>query len=156
MIHFISEEILKLPLHEYTLTFDDGTADHYDYWHQLKTIPTHKYFFITTDWVDKPGYITLDQLKELKADPHVTIGGHGHRHIDLHKIPSLLDKVNNIKQDTEEMLEWFDRVLSYKPTAFCYPYNNNHMGLYHGLLARYGFTEFFGHERIPVERLLQT
>lgn len=47
LIHEITEEILKLPLQDYILTFDDGLYSQYYYWPEIEKIKTKKYFFIS-------------------------------------------------------------------------------------------------------------
>ena len=177
MIHEVREEMFKLPLEDYTLTFDDGLYSQYYYFDRFKALKTQKIYFISSDIVctnqtqsraftacaeahakafagNKEDFMTLAQIQELMQDPNVTIGAHGHLHKNLDSIPKLIHKVEHIKQDTELMLEWFWDKLRIKPTAFCFPYNNDLDGMYRGLLKSYGFTEFYGRERIPIEKLL--
>jgi hypothetical protein len=178
MIHEMSESILALPLKNYVLTFDDALYSQYYYWPQLRDIPTQKYFFVSSDILCLNGvqnqefpsctaahakaatgnyedYMTLSQLKELAQDPRVTIGGHGHVHKDLRKTQGLQNRITFMLEDTERMLNWFDTNLQFRPTAFCYPYNNDVDQLYTAVLQRAGFKQFFGRERTPVEMLLQ-
>lgn len=179
MIHEFTEHMLKLPLADYTLTFDDGLYGQYWYWREhLKDIPTKKYFFVSTGiicpdngWQDDhfysspkahakaragdfSNYVTRDQIRELAQDPWVVIGAHGHSHTPLTEFDSFADKVAHIKQDTETCLAWFENNLGFKPTAFCFPYNDDLQGVYSAMVKRYGFTELFGLGRTPVEKLL--
>jgi peptidoglycan/xylan/chitin deacetylase (PgdA/CDA1 family) len=154
MIHIISESMFSLPLQDYILTFDDGTADHYENWPKLQAIPTEKIFFIITEKIGTEGYLTLEQVKELMADPLVVIGGHSHEHAKFGYFDKLTEKVNHISKDTQQMLSWFKENLGCRPTTFCFPYNDNLDGIYRGMLKNMGFTRFFGKERIPVEHLL--
>ena len=177
MIHEIREEMFDLPLEDYILTFDDGLYSQYYYFDQLKTIKTEKIFFISTGIVcngvqstefptsavahdkafsgNQEDFLTLDQIKELYNTPGVSIGAHGHSHTNLDQFPKLFDKFKYIEDDIEPMLNWFSENLGTKPTKFCYPYNNDLNGMYAKLLSKYGITEFYGSERIPVETLLQ-
>jgi peptidoglycan/xylan/chitin deacetylase (PgdA/CDA1 family) len=154
MIHNISETMYSLPLEDYVLTFDDGTADHYEHWKQLQAIPTEKIFFIITEKIGTDGYLTLEQVKELMSDPLVKIGGHSHEHTPFTYFDKLTEKVAHISNDTRIMIEWFKDYLGVVPTVFCFPYNDNLDGIYRGMLKQYGFKEFYGKERIPVEHLL--
>ena len=64
------------------------------------------------------------------------------------------DKVDAIQTDTEHMLEWFYYHLDIVPTHFCFPYNI-YCPIYKGLLEKtYGFTTFYGSERIDIESLI--
>ena len=176
MIHEIHESMFELPLHEYTLTFDDGLYSQYYYFDRIKLIPTEKVFFISSNIIcntaqnlkflccidahkkalegNKEDYMTLDQIKQLMQDPLVSIGGHSHSHLRLSNYSKLLEKIIHIKQDTKEMLEWFNNNLKFTPTKFCFPYNDDYEGIYPAVLKTFGFTEFYGRERTPVETLL--
>ena len=177
MIHEIEEEIFTLPLDEYTLTFDDGLYSQYYYRDYIQKYDTEKIFFISSGIVctgkqsreflncidahkqafngDMSQYMTIEQIKELLHSDQCTIGAHSHSHKRLSLFSTLVEKVNHIEEDTETMLEWFQKNLNYTPTKFCFPYNEDMDGLYKALLKKYGFTEFHGHERIPVEKLLR-
>ena len=56
----------------------------------------------------------------------------------------------------KEMLEWFHTHLNHLPTAFCFPYNEDVKGMYASLLKPFGFTQFYGKERIDIESLYGT
>lgn len=80
------------------ITFDDGLADLYTIAYPFlidKNIPFTA--FIITDFLDNPGYITTDQLKEMSKNPLVTIGSHGLSH----KIFTEIDETQKLKELTE-------------------------------------------------------
>ena len=63
------------------ITFDDGLEDLYTLAYPfLKEHNIPFTAFIVTDFLDKEGYITTEQLKEMSSDPLVTIGAHGTTH----------------------------------------------------------------------------
>ena len=177
MIHEVRESIFKLPLSDYTLTFDDGLYSQYHYFDRFREIPTEKIFFISSGIVctgvqslEFPGckiahakasttnfedYMTIPQIKELMQDPLVTIGAHSHNHIDLYGLPKLFDRINHISKDSELMLQWFWENLGINPTKFCFPYNEDLNGMYKAVLHKHGFTEYYGRERIAVETILE-
>ena len=99
--------------------------------------------------------MTLAQIKELMQDPLVNIGGHSHSHNRLSAYDKLIEKIQHIKNDTELMLEWFETNLNFRPTKFCFPYNEDYQGIYQSLLKTYGFKEFYGSERMSVEYLMK-
>ena len=99
--------------------------------------------------------MTVEQIRELMLDPHVTIGAHGHAHKNLDNMRSLPEKVIYIDNDTRQCVEWFKSTLGYCPTVFCYPHNNNLHGIYTAMLKKYGFTEFYGQERLTAEALIE-
>jgi hypothetical protein len=178
MLHEMKDEFLTLPLENYVLTFDDGLYSQYVYYQKIKHIPTPKIFFISSGIVCNgeqssefpccrtahkkafdgiyEDYMTVEQIKELMLDPLVTIGCHSHTHTRLDTFTRLSDKVQYIIQDTAQSIKWFETVLGFRPTDFCFPYNEDMDGIYAGLIAKQGFTKFYGNERIPVETLLHS
>lgn len=175
MIHEVREWMFELPLENYILTFDDGLYSQYYYFDKFKAIDTPKIFFISTDIVCegeqsntfpacyvahdryrngiKSDYMTIEQIIEIMQDPNSSIGGHSHTHTPLENF-RLQQAYQHMKHDTELMLEWFDTKLNHKPKQFCFPYNRDFGGLYRTILKEYGFTEFYGSERIAIESLL--
>jgi hypothetical protein len=175
MIHEVKDWMLDLPLEKYILTFDDGLYSQYYYFDHFKKIPTEKIYFISSDIIctgtqstefpccrtahekafsgNKEDYMTLDQIKELMADPWVTIGGHSHNHNRIGQFRKVMEKLQHIKTDTELMLEWFEKNLDFRPKHFCYPYNDDYSGLYPAILKHYNFTNFYGKDRIAIESL---
>lgn len=179
MLHEINDErIFDLPLENYILTFDDGLYSQYHYYPRFRDINTEKIYFISSNIVctgpqstefpacrvahakarvgNYEDYMTLDQIKELAKDPLVTIGCHGHDHIDTTRIPKLMNKIQAVSSDTRQMMAWFAFHLGHVPWDFCFPYNEDIDGLYRALLRKLGFVNFYGRERIPVETLLHT
>jgi Polysaccharide deacetylase len=176
MIHEITDDLFKIDLEKYILTFDDGLYSQYYYFDKFKAIPTQKIYFISSNIVCKDtqstdfptsvvahnkavagnyeDFMTVDQIKELAQQPNVTIGGHGHNHNNLKDV-KLFDLVNVINEDTTLMIDWFNETLGFTPTYFCFPYNYDPLGIYRKLLRNYGIKYFFSNERIPVERLLR-
>lgn len=176
MIHEVSEQMFNLPLGDYTLTFDDGLYSQFYYLNEFKKFNTEMIFFISTGIVcnsiqstefpacrvahekafagNYEDYMTLAQVRQLVETPNVTVGGHSNSHTRLTQFNSLVDKVAYIESDTLEMITWFESNLKFKPTAFCFPYNDDMDGLYKGLLRKHGLTSFYGKERIKVEDVL--
>ena len=178
MIHEIRDWMFDLPLEKFVLTFDDGLYSQFYYFDQFKQVPTEKIYFISSNIVcseqqslgfpicqdahkkafsgNKEDYMTVNQIRELMMDPLVTIGAHSHTHTRLSNFPRLVDKINYIKKDTEQMLLWFKENLGFPPTHFCFPYNEDCEGMYPAILKKFGFTNFYGRGRIPIETLRRT
>lgn len=178
MIHEVYEEIFNLPLEDYILTFDDGLYTQYQYTDRFAALNTEKIYFISsnivcsdtqsTDFItcslahnkvfesgNRENYMTLEQIRELSKLPRVTIGGHSHNHVNMVSY-SLSAKVQHIRQDTIDMIAWFEKNLDRRPEHFCFPYNNGLGGLYGALLKEYGIIYTYGSERIAVETLLKS
>ena len=167
MIHEMHDS-MTIP-EEYVLTFDDGLWTQYQYGRDL---PNTKIFFISTGIVcdgeqsnefikchdahqkafggNYENYMTLEQIQELGHQ----VGAHSHSHTNLNTFDTLEDKVAHIRKDTDLMMEWFEKNLGFAPTSFCFPYNDDFHRIYQALLREYGFTEFYGKERINVDKIL--
>ena len=175
MIHEIREWMFDLPLNDYILTFDDGLYSQYYYNDRFKQLTTQRIYYISSGIVssgrqnlDFPtcvnahikarqgnteDYMTVEQIKELMKDPNVIIGAHSHSHTRLDNFTSLAEKVRYINEDTEQMIQWFETNLGFKPTHFCFPYNEDPHGLYKGLVKKFGITNCVGSGRTPIETL---
>ena len=169
MIHELRKPLIIDP--NLFLTFDDGLYTQYEY---AKHLENQKIFFISSGIIcpeksiqssrfitcedahkaafrgNMANYMTLDQMLELP------LGAHSHYHQNLNKFERLIDKISWIKQDTEEMLEFWLKYFSPSvPTSFCFPYNDDLDGLYKAILSKsYGFTDFYGSERINIDDIL--
>jgi peptidoglycan/xylan/chitin deacetylase (PgdA/CDA1 family) len=63
-----------------TLTFDDGGASAFErIADMLEAYGWRGYFFVTTAWIDKPGFLTAAQIRELDRRGH-NIGSHSATH----------------------------------------------------------------------------
>lgn len=176
MIHTVTEDIFRLPLDQYVLTFDDGLYSQFFYYPRFKDIPTQKIYFVSSGIVcsgiqstefptskeahekaargNYEDYMNVDQIRHLMEDPYVEIGGHSHSHTRLSTFKTLVERVRYIKTDTAQMLGWFESTLGIFPTSFCFPYNEDYRGMYSMLVKQAGITTVYGNERIPVETLL--
>jgi peptidoglycan/xylan/chitin deacetylase (PgdA/CDA1 family) len=62
------------------LSFDDGTADHYEVvFPLLAKAKRSATFFVPTAKLNRPGYLTNEMIREMAKAGH-TIGLHGHEH----------------------------------------------------------------------------
>lgn len=168
MIHEVAEWMFDLPLHEYVLTFDDGLYTQYTHFDKIKNIDTDKIFFINTGIVatehtdqsdvyiqcqvahdklfntgDLSHYMNWSQIVEISNEPQCEIGAHSHMHIRHTGF--------NTIHDTKMMMKHFKQN-NLTPTSFCFPYNDDNE-VYKCLLKQYGFTKFYGKERIDINVL---
>jgi len=178
MIHDMREDYIEeLPLSKFTLTFDDALYSQFYYWDQLKSIDTDKIFFITPSILNPVNskqstlfptsneahrkffelgitedFMNIDQIKFLKEQEQVYLGAHGYYHRNINTIKKFKDKINFIKEDTEKLLEWFQKNLNFTPDKYCYPYNESNE-IYQAILKGYGFKEFFGGYRKDINEI---
>lgn len=172
-IHDIKPEFRTFPFSNYYLTFDDGLFSQYFYWDFFEK-ESFNILFISTNLIEveykkrrqwngsdnlsifptcfealadyrktgnRENYMRLDELKEL-MDNGVTIGAHGHDHT-----PSM----SKLNEDTEKMLEWFQKHLKITPTKFAFPHYEE-SDVRKVILMQYGFREFYGNWRIEIEK----
>jgi len=183
MIHEVTEDILKLDLSKYVLTFDDGLYSHFFYWNLLKDIPTTKIFFVPSGAVrleetcrpqfegkhpnfatcyeameswfvaeSREDYLTLGELKKMK-DEGAVIGAHGHNHIHKYN-DCFLSRIEEFRNDSIEMRDWFEKHLGEIPKHYCFPFNKEHHVMRAVINVETEITEFFGKERKDVMELL--
>lgn len=173
MFHKLDKNIFCEKLEKFELTFDDGLYNHFYYYPLIERLQTKKVFFISTKFINQgqqskrflssyechqkaflgnyEDFMNLEQIQYIFDKDKEQIGGHSHFHKDLNLFKGLKEKIDHIKMDTEYMLEWFEKNLKYTPKKFCFPYNNDLDGLYKTVLLRYGFTEFYGKERLSID-----
>lgn len=175
MIHEVRDWMFKLPLQDYTLTFDDGLYGQYYFLDKFKSIDTDKIFFITTNILcgedetqslefpgcneahedffsngNRTNYMKWSQVKEIYQTPGCYIGGHSHNH-NVYKNFTIQKLHQELIADTEAMMDEFkQREISI--TKFCYPYNEQYI-LYESILKKYGVLEFYGKDRLAIENL---
>ncbi len=113
----VIDEKIPLPKKPVVLTFDDGYADFYENaFPVLEKYQVKATAYIITDFIGKPGYMTLDQLKIIKASNLVEIGAHTEHHIDLNTA--------SVAKQTEEIVGSKIALEEYFPgqvTSFAYP-----------------------------------
>lgn len=76
------------------LTFDDGTRTQYDFRHVLDAHGVKGTYYVNSGKVGQPGYMTWDELRELRAAGH-EIGGHtrDHRRLTTLTRPEQVEQV---------------------------------------------------------------
>ena len=158
MIHKFHKEMLNLPLHRYTISFDDGLASQVDGIYQiLDKFPGQKIMYYTSTNLinhdaskvsydesdvaqekarheDLSNFITYDDLIKISKLPTVTVGLHGHNHLDIERIKhnnSFKDAMDIIRRDIIEMvfraINLYElRVINDDVIHYCRPYNQRH------------------------------
>ena len=100
------------------LTIDDAFISFYENaWPILKRKNIPFLLFVSTREVGKHGYMTWDQIKEIKSSGLGFIGNHSHSH------DYLIDWDNDkIKSDLKKSIDIFKKELGYSPEFFAYPF----------------------------------
>ncbi len=145
-IHFNNfEEVIKnnIDKNYILLTIDDAFESFYlNAWPILKNKNIPFVLFVSTREVDKHGYMTWDQIKELEASGLATIGNHSHSH------EYLIDwSDNEIKSDLLTSIKIFKNKLGYSPKIFSYPfgeYSSNLKKIVSDLNFKFAFGQHSG------------
>src|SRR5581483_5506857 len=115
----------KLPGEKWVvLTFEDGYRDAYTAaWPVLKKHGFAATFYVITDLIDNPRYLTRDQIKEMAASG-MEIGDHSASHSEL---PALgRAQLQREIVDSKAVLE---RILGGPVVSFCYPSGHNNLAV---------------------------
>lgn len=110
----------KLPPRTIALTIDDAYLSILDNaWPRLKAANFPFTLFVSTEPVNHniPGYLSWQQIRDLAADPLVTIGHHAHTHD--HLIHMSLEEAT---RDIDTATEIYQKELGMVPDIFAYPY----------------------------------
>jgi peptidoglycan/xylan/chitin deacetylase (PgdA/CDA1 family) len=102
--------------HKCVLIFDDGTSDHYEV--VVPTLEKHRCvasFFIPTAKLNKPGYLTDAQVRQMAAAGH-EIGSHSHEHQRMDRLSE-----EEVRQQIGHSQEILAGIIGKKPVSFVPP-----------------------------------
>ena len=134
IVRYISECKQK---EDYVFTFDDGGISFYSVIAPiLENYNIRGIFFIATDSIGQPGFITSDQILDLDMRGHL-IGSHSHTHRRLSSIPK--DEVYNEWEKSKNILE---SILGHEVTIASIP-NGYQSDLVLLEAAKCGFTDMY-------------
>ena len=103
---------------KYLLTFDDGLEDVLRVVYPvLKAREIPFTIFVPVDLLDTPGYISIEQLKEMAKDPLVTIGSHG----VSHRVMTTLS-VGEQELELVESKKTLQRIIGKSVDVYAYPH----------------------------------
>lgn len=103
---------------KYLLTFDDGLEDVFRVVYPvLKAREIPFTIFVPVDLLDTPGYISIEQLKEMARDPLVTIGSHG----VSHRVMTTLS-VGEQELELVESKKTLQRIIGKSVDVYAYPH----------------------------------
>lgn len=121
------------------LTFDDGWEDFYIYGYPLfKKYNMKASYYVITDLIGTPGYVKLDQLKEMKESGLIDIQSHTVTHPRL----ATLNK-DKIYQELSVSKQYLKEKLDIDSYVICYPYgsfNNTVLSLSKEIGYKYGLA----------------
>jgi peptidoglycan/xylan/chitin deacetylase (PgdA/CDA1 family) len=109
------EEQGKLPPNPILLSFDDGDAEHWDAFQDLKSSRMRAVFFIVLESLGEPGHLTREQVRAMDAEG-MEIGSHSITHRDLRFLTQ--DVLVREIRDSKDALEG---LLGRPVVSFCYP-----------------------------------
>ncbi|WP_427016726.1 polysaccharide deacetylase family protein [Pseudarthrobacter sp. P1] len=104
-----------LPPTVVSLSFDDGNADQLAAANTLTQLGLKGTFYITSGFVNNPGYLTVANLNTMKSAGH-EIGGHTVTHPDLTTLPAD-EATRQICNDRVNLSKW-----GFTTTSFAYPF----------------------------------
>lgn len=100
------------------LTFDDGYEDFYDdVFPILKRQNVKATVYVITDFINKPGFLTTDEIKELIASNLVEIGSHTLSHEYLKET-----SYNEAKRQIVQSKKVLEQAFHIKVSTFAYPF----------------------------------
>lgn len=103
---------------KYLLSFDDGLEDVFRVVYPvLKAREIPFTIFVPVDLLDTPGYISIEQLKEMAKDPLVTIGSHG----VSHRVMTTLS-VGEQELELVESKKTLQRIIGKSVDVYAYPH----------------------------------
>ncbi|WP_419903083.1 polysaccharide deacetylase family protein [Kiloniella sp.] len=138
-----------LPDRTVGISIDDAFLSFYKKaWPEFKNANLPVTVFTSTQPVEQglPDYMSWSQLREISADPLITIGNHGHQH--THIINFSLEAQNT---DIDTANQLFRRALGKQPSLFAYPYGEISQQLSNIIRAK-GFKAAFGQHSGAVSR----
>lgn len=130
-----------LPDRTVAITIDDAAISVYsEAWPRLKAARLPFTLFVSTEPLDLglPDSMGWEQLRELAADPLVTIGHHGHRHAHMAWLTPAEQRGDIARASAR-----FRAELGASPTLFAYPYGEMSLALRRAVQDA-GFVAAFG------------
>ena len=102
----------------FIVTFDDGYQDAYLGFKILKKYSQKGVFYVISDRIDQPGYLSSSQIKEI-SDWGMVIGGHTKSHPDLVKHAE--NYPDSLSSELVESQQKIKEIIQKEVIDFCYP-----------------------------------
>ena len=121
------------------ITFDDGNAGQFEHAAPaLRARGMSATFYVTTDWVGRPGFVTWDQLRQLKAWG-MSVQSHSRSHPFLSELGA-----EDLRRELTESRARIDAELSQTTTEIAFPGGDPPARSLRRLLREAGFTVALG------------
>ncbi|WP_340116452.1 polysaccharide deacetylase family protein [Pelagibius sp. 7325] len=130
-----------LPDRAVAITIDDAALSVYsEAWPRLKAAGLPFTLFVSTEPLDLSlgGYMSWEQLREMAADPLVTVGNHGHSHAHMAWQDAAAQH-----SELEQAAARLQTELGSAPTLFAYPYGEMSLALRQNVIGS-NFAAAFG------------
>lgn len=116
----------RFPKKAVILTFDDGYDNHFLAAQILEQYGLHGVFFVITEKIDTPGYLTKAQIREMASKGH-EIGSHSVTHPNMENLSE-----EQIRFEVGDSKKKIEEITGKKVISFCYPsgkYDNRSVSL---------------------------
>lgn len=116
------------------ITFDDGWSDNLEAARQIADRGLKGTFFITSEYIGRPGMLSRSAIREMVELPGIEIGAHSrtHRRLDELTTVAARDEIQQSKLRTEELLD-------HEVACFAYPHGSFDMNVRESVIDC-GFT----------------
>ena len=138
-----------IPSRAIAITVDDGYSSVFrEGWPRMQRYGFPFTLFVSTDAADGGAgdLMTWDQIREMAADPLVTIGHHGAAHAHMADMDATAAQADIDRASARFMAE-----LGYVPPLFAYPYGEYGRGL-RDQIENSGFSAAFGQQSGAIDR----
>ncbi|MCZ4281297.1 polysaccharide deacetylase family protein [Kiloniella laminariae] len=139
----------QLPDRTIGITVDDAFASFYNTgWKEFQKAGLPVTVFVSTEPVEQnqPDYMSWTELREIIADPLISIGNHAHQHQHMADLTP-----EEQKASIDQANELFRRALGKQPDIFSYPYGEVSSSLVQ-VVKESGFKAAFGQHSGTVSR----
>jgi peptidoglycan/xylan/chitin deacetylase (PgdA/CDA1 family) len=113
---------------------DDGADDALRAAAGFEDLGLRGVFFVVTGWIDTPGWVTADMLRELVARGH-EIGNHSHTHPMMTTIP-----LPDVRDEIARGQDVLASITGTPPTRFAWPHGRHNRDV-DEIAASFGFRE---------------
>lgn len=107
----------RLPQQPVLITFDDGYADSLVAAGVLRDLGLRATVYVTTGDLDRPGWLSRQQLSDLAACRELELGAHGVNHCHMDELPA-----ENLARELIDSRSELERLTGRRVTSFAYPH----------------------------------